>query len=295
MQKERLFDGLKKIERINILGMFRSNEKYLEFFLKACVQLENKYDLDFRYFFIENNSTDNTKTLLQDFIKTRAKSKLMILNLKKDYQNIGDGRNFDRINSLSHIRNVLVKNSIPFDMNEWCLFVDSNIYFQLDILKKIFVECPCPSDENIGMMCMYTQQLFIPGVHKGIPETLTKPYLVNHFYDTFSFVDKQRKSFYPLCAFQKCQLCSPKHQELKSENAIPPTERVIDVTSAFGGFSLIKGDILNNPKIRWGTVSFDCIKDTSLCEHVLFCDRLKLLSEKRIVFLQNVNELYRTL
>lgn len=285
-----LYDGKIEIKRIHVLGMYRSNEKYLtKFLIDTLIDMETMYNVEFIYYFIENNSSDNTQEILKDFIKKRKNSKLVLYNLKKDYKNIGDGRNFDRISALSKIRNKLVDKSIPFPENEWCLFIDSNIYFKPSILKDIFDSCTQPSEDNIGMMCMYTQQLMIPEIHTNSE----KPVFVKHFYDTFSVYNKQGHTFYPQCPFEKCMLCSKK--PLTQGYSRIPLEPITDISSGFAGFVLIRSDILNNSNIRWGTLCYNQDNNQSLCEHVLFCDRLKCVTNKRIVLLQNIDTLYRTI
>jgi hypothetical protein len=285
----KLYDGNLEIKCIHVLGMYRKNEIYLNSFLADTLnEMEKLYDnIEFRYYFIENNSDDETQEALKNIIKNKKNSKLFIYNLKKDYKNIGDGRNFNRTSTLAKIRNKLVDGCIPFPENEWCLFIDSNIYFKPTILSNIFLSCKKPSDDNIGMMCMYTQQLLIPNIHSNTKE----PVLMKHFYDTYSFYDKNKHTFYPECAFDKCLICSKKPSEVKR---IPLESNITDISSGFGGFVFIKSDILNNSNIRWGTVCYNKDNNQSLCEHVLFCDRLRSITNKRIVILQNVDSLYRT-
>jgi hypothetical protein len=288
--KTRLFDGDVRIETIHVLGMYRDNEKYLEFLFKMLETFELKYDVAFKYYFFENNSKDDTREKLQQFVKTRKNSRLILCNVKKDYENIGDGRNLNRIASLAKLRNKFVDNCLPFPSNEWCLIVDSNIYFKQDILEQVFNTCS-PSNDNIAMMCMYTQQLMIPAIHKTNTD---KPILIKHFYDTYSFYDVNKRTFYPKCAFQKCEACSINDASNKNIR-VPSDQPVVDVTSAFGGFVFIKSDIMNNTKIRWDTVCYDMKTNQSLCEHVIFCDRLKTLTDQRIVVLQHIDTLYRTI
>jgi glycosyltransferase involved in cell wall biosynthesis len=282
----KLFDGKDDVKELSILCMFRNNQKYLEnFFFKMVDDFEKMYDVNFHFFIIENNSTDNTKQLLKDFFNKKSKkSKLLLFNLKKDYKNIGDGRNYDRLKNLAKIRNKLIDNIIPLD-SKWSVFIDSNIYFKPEILSELFAIKP--SENNIGMLSPYSQQLLIPEVHK-VPE----PTLVGHFYDTFSFFNTDNKTFWPYCGFKKCKIC--KRNDVEDREAEEEKD-ITDVKCVFGGFSIIENEILNNPKIRWDTVSYDVKKTESLCEHYLFCDRLKLLTNKRIVVCQNVDKIYRTI
>jgi hypothetical protein len=88
--------------------------------------------------------------------------------------------------------------------------------------------------------------------------------------------------------------CSTKHSNI-NRKPIKKDQKIVDVASAFGGFVFIKGDVLNHPKVRWDTICHDIEKDQSICEHVIFCERLSTITDKRIVLLQNVDTLYRTI
>ena len=291
--KASLFNGERQIKYINVYGMFRNNEKYIEFLTKTFETIESKYDILFKYFFIENNSTDRTKEYLKSFITSRKGSKLLSFKLKQDYKNVGDGRNFERISTLASIRNKLVDQCTPIEDVDWCLFIDSNIFFPEDILEKVFSPKKVEKvkiDQSIGMVTLYTQQLFIPEIHKINSD---KPVLLGHYYDTYPFVDKTFRSHYPNCPFEKCKLCKQRSRGMNRE-LIRETETVVDVKSCFGGFVFILPEILNDKRIRWGTVSYEVEKDECLCEHILFCERLRLLTDKRIVILQDVDTLYRT-
>lgn len=286
----KIYDAKSNIEikRISIISMFKNNEKYLtDFFIGMMNEFESYYDIKFDYYIIENNSKDDTRKILKSFIETKSeKSKLLLFNKHTDYKNIGTGKNHDRLVNLTNIRNKLVNSITPLD-SEWSLFIDSNIYFKVEILKDMF--SIIPKENNIGMIIPYTQQLFIPNIHKL---NLTKPTLLNHFYDTFSFYDNNSKTFWPYCAFEKCKLC--KRETCKDRQYIPISESIVDIDSGFGGFSLIETNIINNKDIRWKTLSHEVKDDESICEHYLFCHSLKLITKKRIVLLQNVDEIYRT-
>lgn len=286
---ERLVYHEKQVKVINVLGMYRNNSSYLDFLFKIFEQWESTYYVEFRYFFMENNSTDDTRDKILNFVKTRPKSKAILFNAKKDYVNMEDGRNFNRISTLAKLRNKLIDCITPLSEDEWCIFVDSNIYFRYDVLQDIFKH-DFSKHPNIGMICVYTQQLLLPELHL---KNATEPALMNHFYDTYSFLDNNNRSFYPLCAFEKCPICT-KYQTDKTHPRIKQNQEITEVNSCFGGFVLINSDVLNDKRIRWETILYDMYTDKSLCEHYLFCDRLRSVSNKKIVILQNVDRLYRT-
>ena len=238
---------------------------------------------------IENNSTDRTRSLLRDFFKRQStKSKLLLFNSKTHVYTGGDGKQYERIKNISNIRNKLINAIVPLSSN-WSLFIDSNIFFKKEILQDMFQYDPCKN--NIGMMTPYTQQLLIPEVHSNIPN-ITKPSLLGHYYDTFSIYDKNNKNCWPLCPFEKCKLC--RHSECKNRERIKEDQSIVDVNSAFGGFALIKTDILNNKTIRWDTLSHNMHNDESICEHFLFSFLLRQITGMRIVLLQDIDYVYRT-
>lgn len=287
-----LYDKDKKVSSLSIICMFRNNEDYIKnFFVKITNEMEQMYDVHINYYIIENDSRDNTRKLLQDFMATKSsKSKLLLFNLENDFRNIGDGKNYERLYSLAKIRNKLVDNITPLD-SDWCLFLDSNIYFRKEILSNMFAK----ADDSIGMMVPYTQQLFIPEIHgKYMKMNISKPTLLKHFYDTFSFFDVNNKTFWPYCAFEKCAFCKNQRNDCNYRQIIPASDDVVDVGGCFGGLSLIRTNIINDSRIRWNTVSHEIKKDESLCEHFLFCFLLRTITNKRIVMLQNVDDIYRT-
>lgn len=287
MNKYNLHDGKNRIESIDVICMFKNDETYLNsFFIKAMENFENQYDVIFNYFVIENNSTDNTRQILKSFFKHKSKSsKLLLHAVTKDYKNVGNGKNYDRIASLASLRNLIVNTITPL-VSDWCLFIDSNIFFKPNILQEMFKHKP--ATENIGMMFPYTQQLFIPEVHNVKSD---KPVLLSHFYDTFSIYNSANKSYWPYCPFAKCKVCD--HSKLK-DREIFPNVPIYDVNSGFGGFVLIETSIINNPLIRWDTLSHETTHDESICEHFIFSYLLKTISKKRIVVLQEVDDIYRT-
>ena len=287
MGKTVLYDGVKKVKSIDVIFMFKNDEEYLnKFFVDITKAFEDTYDVDFNYFCIDNNSSDNTRDILRVFFKTKSKkSKLILHHVQRDYKNIGNGKNYDRISNLSKLRNLLVDNITPLE-SDWCLFIDSNIFFKKEILDNMFKYQPC--SENIGMMIPYTQQLFIPEIHKIKGD---KPALLKHFYDTFSIFNTNGKSYWPYCPFEKCMICD--HSKCKDRETFPSVP-IHDINSGFGGFVLLETEILNNPLIRWDTLSHNVENDESICEHYLFSYMLKKLTKKRIVVLQEVDDIYRT-
>jgi hypothetical protein len=305
-----IYDGEERVSSLSVLCLFKNAGTYLKkFFIPMTNDLEKYYNVEFVYYIIENNSTDDTRCLLNTFISTKSyKSKFMRFDVKTDYVNVGKGINYDRISSLSNIRNKLIDNIVPLP-SKWSLVIDSNIYFKVDILSRMF--SVLPRKNNIGMLAPFVQQLLIHGIHinyesskhtsnkivsheyENIPLTGE---LVNHYYDTFSFYDHNSRAHYPQCAFQKCLVCSPTRNKCDlyfKDNSVPDTIEVVDVASCFGGFVIIDNVIFNEHNIRWDTVSYNVLGE-SICEHVLLCFQIRKIAKKRIVLLQHIDDIYRT-
>jgi hypothetical protein len=282
-----LSDGSKKIERISVIGCFKNNQKYLESFLFDMLNaFEKYYACEFVYYFIENNSKDNTYNALKDFISTKTfESKVFKFNVDEDYINTGKGITYDRIGSILKVRNMLMNNITPIN-SEWSIIVDSGIYFQKEILMEMFKVSP--KSENIGLLSPYTQQMFLKGVH--LPATEENK-LLNHYFDTYAFTDMHGHSHYPSCAFKKCKVCNTPNR-MNDLTKIEESKHIVDVNSCFGGFVLIDNEILNDYNIRWDTITYNENMEC-LCEHVLFCYQIKNVAKKRIVLLQNVSNIFR--
>lgn len=297
--KVKLYDSDIQLKVIHVIALFKNNEDFLRTLFSVFETMEAMYELSFVYRFLENGSSDNTRNLLKEFVEKRKGSKLLCYKNVEGYKKTRLGQDFDRTDFISKLRNTLIQNTLPYPEGEWCLLIDSDIYFQANILQNIFDVCPNPSKDHISSISVYTQQLFTAEMLKrSAPSLLTNvddqsSKLVNHYFDTFSFF-KNSKSYFPYCAFEKCKFCMCFRQNKESKPLISESESIVDIDSGFGGFCLVKGFVLNHPDIKWGTKSLSYEDNLSLCEHVLFFERMKAVTNKRHVLLQNIDLLFRT-
>lgn len=263
----KLHDGVNDVSVISVLCICKDNEIWLKYATAQFENYEKIYDVEFEYFFYQNNSSDNTCNVVSQFLQSR-KGKLISDDQPK-YTVSPSGTNFDRTRSLSYYRNSIIEANRPFH-SEWSILIDSNIVFQPDLLLEMF-KCH-PKKNNITMVTPFTA-----AINKyNNQEAFTS----NHYYDTFAFVSNESKSYWPNCIFKTCSRCKL--------TSIPESQNVVDVDSAFGGFALIESDNLNNNFIKYDTIS--AFENYSLCEHVLFCKSLKTLTNKRIVILQSTRD-----
>lgn len=239
--------------------------------------MELYYDVSFSYFFYENDSKDNTPQLIREFLKNRNGKLLKEDNKYVDLVGETQRPIFDeniknlppitpqRIRKMVNLRNDLLKSIQPIQ-SDWTLLIDSNIFFDTLSLNDMF-SC-LPSKNNIGMITPYSK----------IMNT-------THYFDTFAFTDNNGNNSWPYCVFDVCDSCN-----LKTYNTKNNQNTEIDVLSAFGGFSLIKTEFLNDPLIKWSTVNITPY--FSLCEHVLFCQFLKSKFNIRIIVNLNAKNIY---
>ena len=298
MSKIKLFDSGIQLKSIHVIGLFKDNETYLRTLFSVFDSMEEMYDVTFIYRFLENSSKDNTRSLLKDFVEKKKGSKLLCYKDVEGYKKTRLGQDFDRTNFIATLRNTLVKNTLPYPENEWCLMIDSDIFFQANILKDIFTTCPNPSEDNIVSISVYTQQLFTADMIKNSVPSLansndTSSKLLNHYFDTFSFY-LNNKNYFPYCCFEKCKFCSNFRKNTDKKTLVPESQNIVDIDSGFGGFCLTKGHVLNHPNIKWATKSINYEDTLSLCEHVMFFESIKNITNQRCVLLQNIDLIFRT-
>jgi hypothetical protein len=306
-----LNDGARPVTHISVLALYRNCADYLRFAFKQFSNWEARYDCQFSYYFIENDSKDSSRDMLKTFFKTH-RGRLLAGKLDADYQNLGE--NFDRTQTLAKLRNALVDAVTPLD-SQWTVFIDSNIFFAADVLERFFARA-APAANNIGMLTPYTKQVHTVGILKNLgfkldmdahpmssssssssnaaAESDARIVDLRAAFDTFSYHDANCRTHFPLCPFEKCLLCKSVRPKDYKLSLIPESQDVADMRSAFAGFALIDSDVLNHPRIRWQTLAFDHTGRSSVCEHVLFCDRLATVTGKRVVVVQSVDDVFRT-
>ena len=130
---------------ISICIILRDKGKYLEKRLFPVLKTIEK-DHNLFYYFYENDSTDNTKELLNDFMKNR-KGKILCEDL--DVPLFERNIDLSRIENITKCRNKLL-NLRPFK-GEWTIFLDSDIIFPLDIIEQ-FSKIEKPND-LVAMGC----------------------------------------------------------------------------------------------------------------------------------------------
>ncbi|GAX85140.1 hypothetical protein CEUSTIGMA_g12559.t1 [Chlamydomonas eustigma] len=238
--------------QIIVVALLRNNEEYLRF--------------------LENNSSDNTRTLLNDFADKNPRAQNLYLDLE-DYKNTGT--NFERTDRLAFLRNKAMQFALKavVQKDAWMLLIDSDIYFELDVLGKLLAKRP--RELNIGLLSAFS----LEGVR-----TDNQIRTAGHYYDTFAFVGLDGRNHRPRCVFSDCRLCGIGKLDRSND--------IIDVRSCYNGFALLDADLMVTyfDRVKWDTIDIEGIR--SLCEHVLFCDRLRTATGARVCVATDVDRVF---
>jgi hypothetical protein len=256
-----LHDGVRPVKKIAVMSIFRDNEHYLQtFFFRQMVAMEKSYDVEFDYFFLENNSKDRTNGLLEEFLKGR-RGRLVTFDLNDI---VNKGINFERTSRLAFLRNSLMDFVAPVEAT-YCLLIDSDIFFDVTTLRTLFAHKP--REKNIGLLGPFAKEGILGSKLRQLdPESFkdvrdNDMMMTPHYYDTFAYIDSDGNNYWPKCPFKTCKFCP--HQKKDQES-------LMYVKSCFGGFTLLDADIVNNHRkyVRWATFNF--ANQYSSCEHLLF-------------------------
>ena len=281
---EKHYEHFNNRERISIsvFSIFKNNENYLPYFFQMMELFEKKYDM--YYYFFENDSTDRTKELLENFMKNKKGkfvSKSLKQSLDSDVFNSDKGVDEKRGKKMAYIRNIN-KNMCSENNTHYTIVIDSEVYFHDNIIEKMIESVEY---KQIGMVTPYNvdYSAFNPEDSNSIP----------HYYDCLALITDKGISYKDnmnTCMFKGCLRC----KEYRNENNIKIDEErdtiniknseFINVKSAFGGFVLLKSNIFNN--VEWGP---------TICEHHHFCNKIiesgyKIIVDPLILTTTNKND-----
>lgn len=276
---------------ISVVLMFRDCETYLPYLFAQIKDMELYYEhkIVFTYYIYENDSSDNTFTMLKAFSELPGYSDRMFLHsetLNTAY--VKDGTSLQRIERITFARNRLLdiyRESLS--TTDWTLFIDSNIYFEPchieDMLNAI-------SNKNNASIITCNTIYVCKNNHDEESRRANVPdympfYSSLHYYDTYAYVDTEGNFLYPMCASPECNYCTCCN-DLKWKI----TDSVHPVKSCWGGFVLIDSAAFKHKHIKWETctvgealqskmfiveddtpTNIKKIEQNAICEHIAFC------------------------
>jgi hypothetical protein len=227
-------------ETISVFGLWRDSESHINTTLSSLddLILDNKHNYEF--YFYENDSKDNTRSILSDWLKNK--------NGKLLYEDIGAPKfgsvsSVERLLLLSYYRNKL--NTLSKNLtSELSLLIDTDIMFDNNNIYTLHDSYRAINDKTCCMVSANTRQYQIPDLMYNTTQ--------DSFYDVFALRDK----FGNNCVyFTDCPLVLNEDRELWLSN------KPVKVMSAFSGMSFIKTNVLK--QCFWST--------NSNSEHVNFC------------------------
>ena len=226
--------------KITVFSLWRDSVSYIDKALSNIKALEsNNKDIEFEYYFYENDSTDDTKKILEDFFRYR-KGKLVSEKLLAP--KFGSVITPQRMRAMAEYRNKILNFAKPMD-SDYSLIWDSDVDFDENILNK-FLEY---RDEG-AMLC--------PNIRQNVPCMMGSGDDTS-YYDSLSLVDR----YDVLCMIWAGNPFYDEEDRAKYEKGLP-----IEVHKAFGGFVLIKSEVLNKESVEW--FSNGCLEHWGLCERV---------------------------
>lgn len=228
------------MEKISVLSMFRDSEQYLSETFERLEALEqNTQGFSFEYFFYENDSTDNTVSILSEWMLSKnGFVQSEVLGRPKFSQSTSADRQF----LMSDYRNRLLESCKPLD-SAYSLLLDSDVSFS-DSLINCYLQY---FDDNVAMTT--------PNILQNIKCKMFDS-SKDSYYDSWALIDTDGRlsmtwssnPFYGTADREKWD---------KGE--------AVTVNSAFGGCPLIRSKVLN--EIRWDTQGG--------CEHWHFCEMIR--------------------
>lgn len=206
--------------------------------------IESIDDLEISYYFYENDSTDNTASILSDWLKNR-KGKLRSENL--DSFKFGRSPSRARMAQMCYCRNL--GKDLCEDYGDISMVFDSDIEFS----KQTFLNMSSFLEANKQAV------MVTPNVVQEIADyTLNKK--SESYYDIYPFRDRWGNNglYFSSCPF------IDKRDQRDWELGEP-----IEALSAFGGFSLIKPEAFQ--QVKWSS-DFHC-------DHVNMCMELSKIGK----------------
>lgn len=279
-----------------VVAMFRDCSDYLPHALTRFAAWEQA-GLPIRYFFLENDSRDSTAARLAEFMRGRS-GRLETRRLAERQAHHHDPQHHDtmiRCRMRNFITDIAAAQP-PICDHEWTLLLEPGIFFPEDLLRRMFAARARDAHPGrIGLMTCFTQQLFEPAhappgamICDALPEWM----IGGHYHDTANFYDSGHIRHHPRCVFARCRRCAGTHSGDGGEPPIPEDRAVVDVAAAFGGLALLPTNILQDRRIRWSSYRQAPGEPDGLAEHLLFCERLRTVTGKRVVVLQDVDCVY---
>jgi len=223
---------------IGVLALIRDEEETLPRFFAEMEKLEDAMDDEVVYSFYENDSKDNSPSIVSKFLRQRHRRGSLVsetLGLRRF-----KGRQQERTELMAMGRNIALSQLKMFDPDV-LLVIDPDIDFNCEHILQLLPEL---ENNDVAMVCAATMQ-DVPSVF-GDSEV--------SYYDSWAFISSNGS---PGITFAHCPSILKEDQEQWKK------EQRITARSAFGGIAVLRYDDVLQQKAEWD--------GGSGCEHWSFC------------------------
>ena len=224
--------------KISIISLFRDSESYIHNCLSRLERLEKNTDASFEYMFYENDSLDNTRSILKKWIDSRDG---FLTHEDLGYPKFSTMISYDRNRKMTEYRNKLLLASRPIT-SDYTIILDSDIVFDENIVNEYLKYM----ETDVAMVTPNILQ----NIHCKMFDATKRSY-----YDSYALIDRYGHSAMTWAA-------NPFY--IKTDRDLWENEEPVEVHSAFGGAPMVRSYILNN--VEWST--------DGNCEHWEFCAKV---------------------
>lgn len=228
--------------RISVFSLFRDSEDYIHDCLSRLDQMAKITNADFEYFFYENDSKDQTASILKQWIKEK---KGLCKSEEVNEKSYGSTMDPSRVIKMARIRNKMADLGKPID-SDYTVVFDSDVKFDPNIINEYLKYL----DLNFSMLT--------PNIRQNVPCKMGSND-DSSYYDSWSLVDHEKN---------QCMTWSSNPFYRSQDRKLFEKSLPIDVFRSFGGFVFIKSDFFN--KVEWFS--------NGQLEHWHFCDKLRELA-----------------
>ncbi len=253
------FDKILNKPIISVVCLIKNNEDWIQYFDNYMSELENLNEYVFEYFFYENNSTDNSKQLINKFMKNRS-GKYICENIKP-YIKWSNSISIERGLWMTHLRQKLKKMHGLLN-SDYVLIIDSDIILEKDSINKFVDTFKFNSD--ISVVSPYTNCL--------------RANDINHYYDTLALFTLDNFNYITssnTCPFIECNGCKNHRKsiniEIDKSKLFSSNNKIIDVYVAFGSCSMY-------PTKYYNICDYDekiLMEKLMVCEHYHFVEQFR--------------------
>ena len=195
---------------VNIFMCVRNNAKELTDTLRVLriIERDNLAEYEFRYYIMENDSTDDTPYQILDFYKY-AKGQYKLAKYGKRQH--GTTRKIDRVKDMAFYRNEMKNLCVDWKNSKYSFIVDTGVKFTNKIFKQLIADI-----EKTGGAMVAS----FGGIVNGQED---------RYYDTYALETKDGTLGFPLYI-----------------QSMP--DDFMEVNSCFGGFVIVKTEVLKECK-----------------------------------------------